>query len=141
MYAMKPTTALYQSLEIAFEKMFFDVEKKVSKHVKFLRWRELYEHFRQNDNVWRELCKRVAQILWQLLLPFLSMWAMMMLSRQRSNLLLSVIVSGAMFLFSYISLNAAYFFLQKAWWTVLVFYSIPIVVASFFYGGYKKVWR
>lgn len=102
--------ATFKSLEIAFEKMFFQGSDVVKKPAKFMSLHELRGVAARDNRAWKELHKRFIQLLWQLLLPILIFLGMMIFARQKSNILLSVVLSGAFFLFSYISVNMAYFF-------------------------------
>lgn len=119
----------FKKLELAFEEMFFPSGEKLKKQTKFLEVDELVDKSKKNLRAFQEFHKRVGQVLWQLLLPFLMLWLMMFFGKKRSNLLLSVIVGGGLFLFSYISLNMAYFFLSKNLFSLSIFYGIPIGVA------------
>lgn len=131
--------AVFKTLEIAFEEMFFGSAKKLAKPVKFLTINELIEA-RETPRVWQELHKRCGQILWQLILPFLIFFLMVLFCRQKSNVLLSVVVSGAVFLFSYISLNMAYFFLSGAWWRLTLFYGVPVGLFVLLGRFYTQKW-
>lgn len=133
--------AVFKSLEIAFEEMFFGSANQLSKPVKFLTINELPAVSSDNISAWKELHKRSGQILWQLLLPILVFLAMMLLARQKSNLLLGVVVTGVLFLVSYISVNMAYFFLSPAWWRLGVFYGVPLGVFFALGGLYKRRWE
>lgn len=134
--------ATFKKLKIAFDKLFFQENDNYSlKNIKFFCWKELKNSYLENNNeARRELHKRIVQIIWQLLFPFLMLWSMMIYSKNKSNVLLSIVFSGLFFLFSYISLNMAYFLLTKSLWSILFFYSIPFGVALFFYKSYKKRW-
>jgi len=133
--------ATFKSLEIAFEKMFFQNGGVVKKPTKFMTLSELRNTMASSDNSWKELHKRFVQLLWQLLFPFLIFFGMMIFARQKSNILLSVVLSGAIFLFSYLSLNMAYFFLRRTWWVVTIFYCIPWLIFIIFWMGYRSKWR
>jgi hypothetical protein len=130
--------ATFKFLEVAFEKIFFS-QNTAAKKVKFLSWEELTKE-RANLDVWKELHKRIAQIIWQLLLPFLIFWGMMFLSKPKSNILLSGVLSGGLFLASYISLNTAYYLLDGSLSKLIIFYLIPIAAASIFYFKFRKLW-
>jgi lipopolysaccharide export LptBFGC system permease protein LptF len=129
--------ATFKLLEIAFEKLFFKngIQEK-NRQVKFLSWEEL----RKNDCSFREIHKRIAQILWQLLLPFLIFWSMMVLGREKSNILLSLITSGGLFLFSYLSINMAYYLLNGSIITTIIFYGIPVTMTVGLYMIYQSRW-
>lgn len=135
--------ASFKTLEIAFEKMFFEAtatDGVVSKPTKFMTLSELRRASERDDRAWQEMHKRFAQISWQFLLPILIFLSMMIFAQQKSNILLSVVLSGSFFLLSYISLNMAYFFLRRVWWAVTIFYSVPWVLVGLFYWRYKRKW-
>lgn len=131
----------FKDLEIAFEKMFFDTENTLKKPSKFLTYNELIATYPTDDRAWQEFHKRIGHLIWQLFLPFMVLWTMMLFAKIKSNLLLSVVVSGGLFLCSYLSLNMAYFFLNRFWVTIFVFYSIPVVSISMLYLLYRKRWQ
>ena len=136
----------FKALEIAFEKILLNKKNNfLEKPSKFLTGQEIIAIQHENGPAWQEFHKRLGQILWQLLLPFLVFWLMMILGRPKSNVLLSIVVSGGLFLFSYISLNMAYFLLKKpafGWFDVRlsIFYAIPLGTATLLYILYKKKW-
>ena len=133
--------ATFKTLEIDFDRMFFAKDKDVyTKSPKFLTLEELLQTKELKDSSWKEFHKRIVQIIWQLFFPFLIFWGIMILGKHKSNLLLSIILSGTIFLFSYISLNMAYFFLQRSYKFLAVFYSIPLVIVIIFYKIYRKRW-
>ena len=135
----KHSVATFEELEIAFEKLFFQKTGMGRRHVKFMTWEELREGNRGTPP-WKELHKRSAQLIWQLLLPFLIFWAMMSIGRERSNLLLSVLVSGGFFLLSYISLNMAHYLLTGSSLSMGIFYMIPAGTTILTYLGYRRTW-
>lgn len=134
--AKNQCVATFKTLEIAFEKMFFDSEKNISKPTKFMAWDELIESDR--DRAKQEFHKRVGQILWQFLIPFFMLWMIMILGRKKNNFLTNIIVGGGFFLFSYVSLNMAYFFLNNRWGNLVIFYSIPLVIAGTLFVWYHR---
>lgn len=129
--------ATFKSLEIAFEKMFFGDAGVIKKPPKFMSWSELWA---DASKFFREFHKRFLQLLWQLLLPILIFLGMMIFAKQKSNILLSIVLSGALFLFSYISVNMAYFFLQNTWWALTIFYGLPVLFLLVFYWRYRRKW-
>lgn len=130
----------FKKLEIAFEKLFFDAEKKAKKPTKFLTWQEMVQKEKASDNFnkFKELHKRVGLVLWQLLFPFLMLWIIMLFGQAKSNLLMSVLVGGGLFLGSYIHVNMAYFISGTL--LSVVFYCVPLVTATVLYVMYKKQW-
>lgn len=132
--------AQFETMELALEKIFLKNDGgSVQKPTKFFTYSELMAA--QDEPAFKEWHKRIVQILWQFLLPFLSLWAMLVFAQAKSNILLSIILSGFLFLFSYISLNSAYFMLYKSWWAISLFYSIPGVITIPSYILYKKRWK
>ncbi len=131
--------ASFKSLEISFERMFFDKKNNLNRSKKFMTTRELLNEYynNSNDDAWREFNKRLIQIIWQIFLPFLVMFSMIIFGRQKSNILLSVVISAFLFLFSYLSINMAYFFLQKSLVYIVLFYSVPLVLFFFLCCKYR----
>ena len=123
-------------------KRFLNLEnpKFKIKDLKFFTSRELSLIKKDNLPAFIEYHKRIAHILWQFLFPFLSLFLIMLFAKRKSNLLISVFLSGSLFLSSYILLNMvkALSFLGAS--VILLFY-LPIalifVVTAFFYT--KKV--
>lgn len=132
--------ATCKSLDIAFEKIFFESAGSIKKPPKFMSLHELRNRFSHDKHAWKELHKRLVQLLWQFLLPILIFLGMMIFAKQKSNILLSVVLSGAFFLFSYISVNMAYFFLQQTWLSLSIFYGTPFVILLAFYLWYRRKW-
>jgi len=95
--------ANFQSTEIDLTQ-FFDSEKSenLPKQLKFLTWKKLKKLRKYKHEAFMEFHKRISQILWQFLFPFFALWGMLLFSRKRSNMLISVAWSGALVLFSYI---------------------------------------
>lgn len=83
-----------------------------------------------------ELHKRIAQILWQLLFPFLALFLIMIFAKKKSNLLISVFLSGALFLTSYILLNMVKTLSFLGMPVIILFYlplMIITLVSAYFY--------
>jgi lipopolysaccharide export LptBFGC system permease protein LptF len=108
---------------------FFDVDKdkKNPKHLKFFDYSDLKKRLFERSDVFIEFFKRIAQILWQLLFPFLALCAMMVFSRKKSNLLIAVAFGGSIFLFSYICLNVAQTLYYMRYVAMLLMF-VPIVL-------------
>jgi len=130
----------FKETEIDLDALF-DKSKGDQKleHPKFLTITKLKRLKEGNDSFAIEYYKRIAQVFWQLLFPFLGLWGIMVFGRKKSNLLLSVGLSGAIFLFSYISLNLSQCVAINN--LLLIFYLyIPLILISFFFYFlyYKK---
>jgi len=97
------------------------------KHVKYATFEQLTMLYNVNTEAAFELHKRIAQILWQLIFPFLALFGIFLLGRKKSNLLLGVVFSGLLYFVSYICSALAQGFLEHFFLAVLVLY-IPIVI-------------
>lgn len=122
-------------------KKLFDNDKKEdlnSKQLKFLTWKKLQEIKNQEQEAYFEYHKRMAQVGWQFMFPFLSLWAIMIFGRRKSNLLASVFLSGILFLFSYVSLNLSQVFSAGGKITALFLYLPLIFLSAVSYCFYRK---
>jgi lipopolysaccharide export LptBFGC system permease protein LptF len=117
---------------------FFDIDKdkKNPKHLKFFDYYDLKERLFDRSDVLIEFFKRMAQILWQFLFPFLALFMMMVFSRNKSNLLIAVALGGTTFLFSYICLNIAQIFYNTIFFSVSVMFLPIILLLAMFYWFY-----
>ncbi|MFH1461662.1 MAG: LptF/LptG family permease, partial [bacterium] len=97
------------------------------KDLKFFTLRELSLIKYSNLLAFIEYHKRLAQIVWQFLFPFLALFLIMLFAKRKSNLLVSVFISGSLFLISYILLNLVktLSFLGPA--VIMLFY-LPIIL-------------
>ena len=50
------------------------------------------------------------------------------------------IVGGSLFLVSYICANMALFFLQPTWWSLAVFYGLPLGILGGSWAKYRQKW-
>jgi len=133
--------ATFKEMVVEFEKIFFhEIEGRHQKPTKFMLFGELVEAYKKDGGAFKEMHKRIAQLLWILLIPLIMFWGMMILAKEKSNLLLGVILGGSLFLFSYISLNMAYIFKGDGLLPIAVLYGIPVAVGLIFYSRYKKRW-
>jgi lipopolysaccharide export LptBFGC system permease protein LptF len=117
---------------------FFDIDKdkKNPKHLKFFDYYDLKKRLFERMDVFIEFFKRIAQILWQLLFPFLALFTMMVFSRKKSNLLLAVAFGGLTFLFSYICLNVAQMLYRTIFFSVSIMFLPMTFLAIGFYWFY-----
>jgi lipopolysaccharide export LptBFGC system permease protein LptF len=130
----------FKKLQVTMDKLFGKTKSTFSKQPKFMTWYDLVNNKDSNDVAWKEFHKRIIQIIWQLLFPFLALWSILLLARKKSNLLMSVILSGSIFLFSYITVNVGALLLHKSLFPLISFYSIPLVCAISLYMRYRKKW-
>lgn len=84
-----------------------DQKDSVTKDVKFSPLPELLQKMDTQQSWYIEFHKRLAQLLWQLLLPFLALFLVMLLGQRKSNMLLSIITSGVLFFVQYVALTLA----------------------------------
>jgi lipopolysaccharide export LptBFGC system permease protein LptF len=100
--------AVFKESNINVEKLFhMEKDAKVLNVLKFWNIKQLVEKFKFDQDVLWEFLKRIAQILWMLLFPFLGLALIFRFGGKKSNLLVSVVTSGLIFLFSYISIAVA----------------------------------
>ncbi|MCK4651282.1 LptF/LptG family permease [Candidatus Babeliales bacterium] len=119
---------------------FFDLKKEPGnkKHLKFFTWEELKKFKKDNAVVYIEYYKRIAQIFWQIIFPFLGLWSIMVFAKRKSNLLISIFLSGFIFLFSYLSLNFAQMFYNIKYCSIFIMYFSIFVVSFVLYGLYRN---
>ncbi|KKP24743.1 MAG: hypothetical protein SZ59_C0001G0061 [candidate division TM6 bacterium GW2011_GWF2_28_16] len=122
---------------------FLDSQEKLFdyKDLKFYKYSELnYTNNINYINILIEKHKRIAQILWQLFMPFFAIFLIMFFAKNKSNLLISIFLSGFLFLSSYILLNLVktLAFLGQ---TAIIFFYLPLIIffIIFFYFYNKKV--
>jgi lipopolysaccharide export LptBFGC system permease protein LptF len=128
----KSYSASFKTTQIDL-KQFLDLQNPQFKikDLKFFTSKELNLIKKENLFAFIEYHKRIAQIIWQFLFPFLSLFLIMLFARRKSNLLLSVFISGVLFLTSYIVLNLVktLSFLGPA--VIMLFY-LPIIFIFLF---------
>lgn len=114
--------------------------------LKFLSWDQLYALKKTESDAVFEIHKRIAQILWQFLLPLFALLGGMLGTRRKSNLLLTTLLVSGIYLFSYVSPIVAYGICclppLYGYPTAILFYVMPVVVFLIFLGiaqrGVKK---
>ncbi len=86
-----------------------------------------------------EIHKRYAQVLWQFLIPFISLFLIMLFAKNKSNLLISLFSSGLIFLLSYILLNTVKSLSLTSEIVAIFYYLPPIIffVISFYFFNKK----
>jgi|SaaInlStandDraft_4_1057021.scaffolds.fasta_scaffold03628_3 lipopolysaccharide export LptBFGC system permease protein LptF len=130
----------FKHLEVAANQIFGKKENTVFRHPKFLTLRDLLKQKELNDFAWKEFHKRLIQILWQILLPFMALFTIFIFGKKRSNILISIVLSGILFLLSYVSLNFASLLLDRNILSLLFFYCIPVGCMLVFYWAYRRKW-
>jgi hypothetical protein len=111
----KQYSALFKQSEINIARLLGIEKSELQlKQVKFLSWPELKPLVAQgNQDACCELYKRLAQIIWLLFIPFLVLGGIWTFGAHQSNILFNIIMTGILFLISYLSLG-----LSSAWWHV-----------------------
>lgn len=96
---------------------------------KFKLLPQLIQDYSKSRASYIELHKRLAQLLWQLLIPFIAVFLMIMTLRQRkATLLRSIIVSGLLFFAQYITLTLAQATQHSSLSALILFYLPPLVI-------------
>lgn len=101
-------SATFKQSEIDINKLLA-LEKHDSniKHLKYLTLKALYNIKNETPDVYVELYKRIAQVMWQLLFPLFALWGIFLFGRAKSNVLINITWAGILFLISYISTGVA----------------------------------
>ena len=132
--------ASFEKTEINLSNFFQKDTKKIQdKQLKFLSWNNLRKIKKYRDEAFVEYHKRIAQILWQFLFPFLGLWGIIIFARRKSNLLMSLLLSGSFFLFSYITLNLAQTLYKSLHsFSILILYLPLFILSGILYFIYRN---
>jgi lipopolysaccharide export LptBFGC system permease protein LptF len=124
----KHYVATFDQTELSLQP-FLTYEKLQAKlkHVKYATLEQLSSLYYVSPEAAFELHKRIAQILWQFIFPFLALFGIFLLGRKKSNLLLGVVFSGLLYFISYVFCAVAQGFLQHFFVAVLLLY-LPIIL-------------
>lgn len=100
--------ATFEQTEIHLSRLF-DLEKELSqgKQAKFLSMNDLWAT-KDDQEAYYEFHKRIAQMIWLLLFPFLALMHVLVGAGRRSSWLRGVTFNGIVFLLSYVSLSFAH---------------------------------
>ncbi len=115
-----------------------DQKDSVTKDVKFQPLPALFQSRNIELSSYIEFHKRLAQLLWQLLLPFLSLFLVMLLGQRKSNMLLGIITSGLLFFVQYIALTLAQVMQNSICAVVLLLYFLPFILLAFLFHKIHK---
>lgn len=128
----KRYTALFKETTINLDKILnLDKNDKTMNLLKFWNIKKLLLMLKENDEALFEILKRLAQLLWLLLFPFLALCFIFILGRKKSNMLVAVITSGVLFLASYISIALAQVVSKSLILSILFLY-VPLILGLFF---------
>ena len=131
-------TAQFEQTQIDLKRFFNIEEKKIdNKHLKFFTWKQLLQNKHKEKQVFFEYHKRLAQILWQFLLPFLSLFLILLFARSKSNLLVSILLSGFLFFVFYFSVNMGFVVFGSKTLAVLFLYAQPLLLFLVLLFAYK----
>ncbi len=119
---------------------FLQDEKNKQRPVKFYTLKELLSKKKSDPKTFVEFHKRLAQVLWQLLFPLLALWGMLIVGQRHSTLLASLLVSGGLFLYSYIGLSLAQAFAKDLFVSLLCLYGCSSLAFILFFILYKRRW-
>ena len=124
----KHYVATFDETELSLQP-FLKYEKLQAKlkHVKYATLEQLIALYGVNPDAAFELHKRISQIIWQFMFPFLALFGIFLLGRKKSNLLLGVVFSGLLYFVSYVCSAVAQGFLQHFFVAVLLLY-VPIIL-------------
>ena len=110
--------ATFQQTQISIQKLLHqpskvdEMKRFQARHLKFLAWKDLVSLKSKFPKVNMEFHARVARIIWQFLFPFLSFIILGIWGRLNfSNLVLGILGTGLLFLFSYLQVS-----LSKIFW-------------------------
>lgn len=130
----------FEETQISIEQLFNcdtnekSIKKIQDKHSKFLTWKDLRLFKNKILSVLIEYHSRIAKILWQLLLPFLSFWVLCIWGRLASNnLVLSILGTTVLFLFTYLHVNIVRIFWISYSFGFLFLYGMIFFVSAFAY--------
>ncbi|MFC1894926.1 LptF/LptG family permease [Candidatus Dependentiae bacterium] len=107
-------------------------ENSVLSQPKFLTLLQLRDFKNIKTNFYIEYYKRIAQVVWQFMFPFLALWGIVIFGKRKSNLLLSILLSGILFLVSYFCLNLVSC-LNLTKFNIYFFLHFPLVLISFIF--------
>jgi lipopolysaccharide export LptBFGC system permease protein LptF len=131
-------TASFQETDINFRHFFYtDRLEQHLQQLKFVTWKKLFDLQANSNEAFFELHKRFAQILWQFLMPFLALFFIMAFGKNKSNLLMSMVMSGLFYLISYVSIACAQSFYAIPWLVILILYMVPLCLGTLLYFVYR----
>jgi lipopolysaccharide export LptBFGC system permease protein LptF len=117
----------------------FNVDGKTqNSEAKFQDLPQLIDNFSSDQSTRTELFKRLAQLLWQLLLPFIALFLTLAYYRQRKNtVLLGIVTSGLLFFAQYASLALAQAVHQQPVLSLMIFFLPPIIFFLFSFFRFR----
>lgn len=105
--------------------------------IKFCNIKQLLMVLKSDNDAVFELCKRLAQVFWVFLFPFLALCLIFILGRKKSNLLVAVLSSGLVFFLSYIFISGAQIVRHNMLFALLFLY-VPIILSGLFCFNFLK---
>lgn len=114
-------------------KQLWNVDQKdfVTKDIKFHTLPQLVQCMDTQLPPYLEFHKRLAQLLWQLVLPFLALFLVLMFGQRKSNMLLGIITSGMLFFVQYMALTLAQVMQSSTFLALSLLYIPPVIFTIF----------
>ena len=109
-----------------------------SYRLKFMTLWQLWHHKAIDHEALVELHKRIVQIIWQFLFPFFALFGVMVFGNRKSNLLLSLIFVGGLYIFSYASSAAGQSFATHPYIRLPFLYLCPVFVFFLLLSWYRR---
>lgn len=131
----------FENTEIKINQLFESkIESTQDVPLKFLSFKSFKDLTHENNQIKMELVKRIAQIIWQFLIPFFSLFLIVLLAQKKSNILTCLASSGFIFFVYYITMSVSQVFYKNPLITILILY-LPLILflVIFKYFYYKKI--
>ncbi len=126
-------SAQFSGVHIDLQQLWsLDQKDSITKDVKFHPLPELIQNMKTQLSSYIEFHKRIAQLLWQFLLPFLALFLVMILGQRKSTMLMGIITSGLLFFIQYIALTLAQVMQNTIPVALLLLYLPPLILTVFF---------
>lgn len=128
---------------VQFNQVHIDTEQLLNlgsqdaftRDVKFKLLPQIWERKNADHSSNIEFHKRLAQLLWQLLLPFIALFLIIIFGQRKSNILRSITICGLLFFAQYMSLTLAQALQSYLFLALFLFYFPPCLLA--FFTAYK----
>jgi len=130
-------TAQFEETQINLKRFWGEEKVTENKQLKFFTWKKLKKNKNQEKPILFEYHKRIAQVLWQFLLPFLSLFLIFLFGRSKSNLLLNILLTGFLFFIFYFSINIEPF-ISNYFASIIILYATPILLLLVLLLSYKR---
>lgn len=130
-------TAYFEEAQVNLEQLLHIHEQDSHNHdAKFKILPQLLSSSEKSMTV--EFHKRIAQIMWQFLLPFMAFFLLMMRRNRTRSMLWSIIYSGMLFFAQYMTLTLAQAFQRSSVCMLILFYFSPCFLFILFWYFSRK---